>query len=160
MSLWQNFCQKRSPSVTKQLNNSGVIRAIFHKCSYIRACPHKYGRLSHTAVHNCVGQLKLFLGRQGRLDLDRQGYEIFVLMVGDTCVSATILHRFQWWNIYWPDKRVDKYGLWAVHCLGSQLVFLSIASAQDTVALPCGTVFGTTSEPVYHHYIPLYWKEL
>ena len=70
MSLWQNFCQKRSPSVTKQLNN--------------------------TAVHTYVGQLKLFLGRQGRLDLDRQGYEIFILMVGDTCVSATILHRFQW----------------------------------------------------------------
>ena len=134
MSLWQNFCQKRSPSVTKQLNN--------------------------TAVHTYVGQLKLFLGRQGRLDLDRQGYEIFILMVGDTCVSATILHRFQWWNIYWPDKRVDKYGLWAVHCLGSQLVFLSNTSAQDTVALPCGTVFRTTSEPVYHHYIPLYWKEL
>ena len=29
--------------------NMGVIRSIFHKCPYIRACPYIYGRLSHTA---------------------------------------------------------------------------------------------------------------
>ena len=27
-----------------------VLRAIFHNCWYIRACPYKYGRLSHTGA--------------------------------------------------------------------------------------------------------------
>ena len=45
ITLWTST---ESPKYGQNHTNTGVIRAIFHKCPYIRACPYLYGRLGHT----------------------------------------------------------------------------------------------------------------
>ena len=47
-SVMRWTCTK-SPKYGQNHKNTSVIRAIFHKCPYVRACPYKYGRLGHTA---------------------------------------------------------------------------------------------------------------